>query len=102
MLVLNTIKNTERVFKNKAALGVAEMEKKHPGELDKILPLIKGALYREAFQETGDTDSGVWSCGQSIGLINSIPTCAVLIANIVKEAEDRLRRSHAQLMPSKL
>ena len=43
---------------------------------------------QDSFQETGDTQDSVWSCGQSIGLIDSVPTCQELIDTIVAEAED--------------
>ena len=47
---------------------------------------MKGELYRQSFQETGDSQSSVWSCGQSIGLIDEIVSCKDLIQNIVNEA----------------
>ena len=41
--------------------------------------------------DTGDLDDGIWSAGQVQGLIHDIPTCAELIARIVREAEEIIR-----------
>jgi len=35
----------------------------------------------------GDTDGGIWTVGQSQGLIHDIPTCAELVRNIMTQAE---------------
>jgi len=87
MHVMRSVNNTERVFKNSTAEECAEIEEEHPGDFDKISHLVKGMKYKESFQESGNIDDSIWSCGQSIGLIDDIPTCEVLINNIVAEAE---------------
>eukprot|EP00927_Polykrikos_kofoidii_P004483 TRINITY_DN11770_c0_g1_i2.p1 TRINITY_DN11770_c0_g1~~TRINITY_DN11770_c0_g1_i2.p1 ORF type:complete len:330 (+),score=47.54 TRINITY_DN11770_c0_g1_i2:80-1069(+) len=89
--VMRTLKNTERVFKNPVVMAVREIEEKDPGDFSKISHLVKGENYRKAFQETGDPSNSVWSCGQSIGLINDIPSCQDLVEGIVAEAEDIIR-----------
>eukprot|EP00928_Gymnodinium_smaydae_P080341 TRINITY_DN64057_c0_g1_i1.p1 TRINITY_DN64057_c0_g1~~TRINITY_DN64057_c0_g1_i1.p1 ORF type:complete len:330 (+),score=81.61 TRINITY_DN64057_c0_g1_i1:66-1055(+) len=89
--IFRSVKNTERVYKNSQAEKVRKIEAEHPGEFDKIYPLVKGELYRQSFQETGDADNSCWSCGQSIGLIKDVPTCAELLENIVAEAENVIR-----------
>eukprot|EP00440_Ansanella_granifera_P057096 gb/GFBE01061892.1/.p1 GENE.gb/GFBE01061892.1/~~gb/GFBE01061892.1/.p1 ORF type:complete len:330 (+),score=117.93 gb/GFBE01061892.1/:1-990(+) len=89
--VFRTLKNTERVYKNKTAMEVRGIEEKHPGDFSKIVHLVKGENYRKSFQETGDAESSVWSCGQSIGLVNDIPTCKELMDKMVAEAEDIIR-----------
>jgi len=86
--VFRTLGNTERVFKNRTSLEVRDIESKHPGEFDKIAHLVFGANYKRSFLETGDNSDSVWSCGQSIGLIEEILPCATLISNVVAEAED--------------
>lgn len=87
MLVMRSVGNTERVYKNKTSLEVAAIEKKHPGEFNEIYPLVRGDNYRRSFHETGDTQSSVWSCGQVMALINDVPTCKDLIEGMVAEAE---------------
>ena len=46
VLVMRSMRNTERVYKNKAALEVLDIEKQHPGDFSKISHIIKGENYR--------------------------------------------------------
>ena len=91
-LVMRTHRNTERVYKNAASSRVLEIESEFPGDFDKLYPLVKGDNYRKSFQETGDTESSVWSAGQVMGLIEDIPTCDALLSGIVEEAEEIIRK----------
>lgn len=86
-LIFRTLRNTSRVFNNKVAQKVVEIEAL-PGEtqFEEIAPLVKGVRGRELF-ESGDLDHGVWSAGMVIGLIDDIPSCKVLVERIVAEAE---------------
>jgi len=92
-LIMRSMKNTERVYKNKAALNVLEIEKEHPGDFSKVSHLMKGEHYRRTFQETGDTDDGVWSAGTVMGLIESVVTCQELCESIVSEAETVINKN---------
>jgi len=87
-LVMRTHRNTERVFKNKTAERVVELEQQYPGDFTKISDLVRGDNYRKVFQETGNLDDGVWSAGTCMGLIEDIPTCQELSDRIVSEAEE--------------
>eukprot|EP00939_MAST-03C_sp_MAST-3C-sp1_P004299 g4299.t1 len=89
--IFRTVNNTERVYKNKQAKKVREIEAEFPGQFDKIYPYVRGELYRQSFQETGDVENSVWSCGQSIGLVDEIKTCKALVTDIVAEAETIMR-----------
>jgi len=89
--VFRSLKNTERVYKNKTSAEVQKIESEKPGDFFAIAHLVKGENYRKSFQETGDAESSVWSCGQSIGLIKDIPTCQELLDRMVVEAEDIIR-----------
>jgi len=86
-LVMRTLKNTERVYKNRTVREVQEREAADPGNIHAIRHLVSGENYRQSFQETGDPETSVWSAGQVMGLIEDIPTCAVLVARLVAEAE---------------
>jgi len=86
--IFRTMKHTARVYKNKTSLQVQETENQNPGDFSKIAKYVKGALYKESFLETGDTQSSVWSAGIVMGLIEDIPTCKELIERIVAEAEE--------------
>ena len=43
--------------------------------------------YRASFQETGDIESSVWSCGPVMGLMEDVPSCEALVSGMVDEAE---------------
>ena len=90
-LIMRSMRNTERAFKNKAAMKVIEIEKENPGDFSKIAHIVRGDNYRRAFQETGDIEEGVWSAGTVMGLIDSIVTCQELCDNIVTEAEEVIK-----------
>ena len=62
-LIMRSMRNTERVFKNKDVEEVLRIEKEHPGDFSKISHLVSGQGYRKVFQETGEVDAGVWSAG---------------------------------------
>ena len=85
--VMRSVKNTERVFKNETSVRVAEIEREHPGDFGAFGKYMKGVNYKKSFQETGDTQSSVWSCGLSIGLIDEVKSCKDFIEGIVSEAE---------------
>lgn len=91
--VFRSLKNTERVYKNKTAMEVRALEAKYPGEFEKIRHLVLGANYKDSFQVTGDETSSVWSCGLSIAFIKDIPTCDQLLKDIINECEAVLKES---------
>ena len=72
-------------------MKVKEIEAEFPGEFEKIHKYVKGENYRKSFQETGDTESSVWSCGEVMSLIDEVLTCEQLIEMMVKEAEEALK-----------
>lgn len=88
---MRSVKNSERVFKNSTSTKVQELEREFPGDFSKIHEYVKGENYRVSFQETGDIDSSVWSCGEVVSLIDGVPTCEELISGMVKEAEEALK-----------
>merc|ERR1719482_1484125 len=96
-LVMRSLKNSERVFKNETSMKVVEIEKQFPGDFAKIAEYVKGENYRKSFQETGDTTNSVWSCGQVMGLIESIPSCQELINSIMTEAVATIAKNSAMV-----
>ncbi len=89
-LIFRTLKNTARVFGNDIAKQVRSLEYRPGGcEFEEIKPLVLGTRGRAALQ-SGEVDGGIISAGQSIGLIDDIPTCADLIERIVAECRQRL------------
>ena len=61
-----------------------------------------GENYRKSFQETGDPESSVWSCGQVMELIDDVPTCQVLMDRMVAEAEQILQKNVQLVSKSRL
>mmetsp|Transcript_24577 Transcript_24577/g.36852 ORF Transcript_24577/g.36852 Transcript_24577/m.36852 type:complete len:331 (-) Transcript_24577:105-1097(-) len=102
-LVMRSVKNTERVYKNKTAMKVREIEEKKPGDFMAFRHLVRGENYRKSFQDTGDPSSSVWSCGLSMALIDDVPSCKELIEKIVKDAEKTIHaRLNGMIVKSKL
>jgi nitronate monooxygenase len=90
-LIFRTLHNSARVFRNKVAKEVIEIERKPGGaEFAEVAPLVSGARGKLVY-ENGDPDHGIWTAGQIVGLIKDIPTCEVLCKRIVQEAEDTIR-----------
>lgn len=90
-LIMRSMRNTERVYRNKWADDVLKIEAEHPGDFSKIQHLMKGELYRKVFQETGNIEEGIWSAGTVMGLIDSVVSCQQLCDNIISEAEEVIR-----------
>lgn len=84
-LIFRTLGNTARVAKNAVSGEVVDLEAKGC-EFSDIQHLVAGARGRKVFEE-GDVDAGIWSTGQSQGLIEDIPTVEELVSRMVTEAE---------------
>ncbi|MDD5414666.1 MAG: hypothetical protein PHH96_07570 [Smithellaceae bacterium] len=56
-----------------------------------LTPLIAGERMKQAWDD-GDVDVAPMMVGQSIGLIQDVPTCKELLERMVKEAEEALAR----------
>ena len=90
-LIFRAFRNTGRVFRNAISEEVVEIER-HPGaQFEDIRPLVAGARGRNAL-EGGEVDGGLLWAGQAIGLIEDIPTCAVLIERIVADCRQAIAR----------
>jgi NAD(P)H-dependent flavin oxidoreductase YrpB (nitropropane dioxygenase family) len=103
-VVMSSLNNSTRVIKNEVALKILEIEKEWQLAPEKIdfgilAPLAAGKQTKEMWQETGDVQGAMWSCGQSVGLIHDIPTCKVLIERMVAEAEEQLSKASSLCSP---
>lgn len=85
-LIFRTLHNTARVADNAVSREVVEKEKGGASFAD-IADLVSGKRGRKVFEE-GDLDAGIWTTGQSQGLIHDIPTVAELVSRMVAEAEE--------------
>jgi NADH:quinone reductase (non-electrogenic) len=89
-LIFRTLHNTGRVLKTTVSDEVVAIENRPGGcEFKDIQHLVSGARGREAL-ESGDDQKGLIWAGQTVGLINDIPTCAELIDRMVRECREHL------------
>lgn len=89
-LILRSLHNTARVFRNAVSEEVAAAESRPGGcQFEDIRPLVSGARGAAALAD-GDVDGGIITAGQVVGLIHDIPTCDVLIARMVAECRESL------------
>lgn len=91
-LLLKPLNNSVRCYRNNVAKEVEtiEKEKGKDYQFQDVMRLMAGAKGREAYA-TGDVDAGIWSAGQSMGLIHDIPTCQDLITRLEKETIEILQ-----------
>lgn len=75
-----------RGLKSKVIEEVLAIEARHGG-FEELIPLLAGQKVKQAW-ETGDVDYAPLMVGQSIGLINDIPTCAELLERMAAQAKE--------------
>jgi nitronate monooxygenase len=85
-LIFRTFGNTARVYKNKVATQVLEIERAG-GDFSQIHPLVSGKQQEIAWS-TGDKDAGMVTFGMCGGLIHDVPTCHDLVNTIMVDAEE--------------
>ncbi|MBY8984555.1 MAG: nitronate monooxygenase [Candidatus Lokiarchaeota archaeon] len=94
-LVMRSIRNTHRVWRNKAAEKIIELESKN-ASLEEIIQVASGQNALKMYRE-GEIDVGMVSCGQGIGLIKDIPTAKELLDRIMEEAETVINKLKSKL-----
>jgi nitronate monooxygenase len=94
-LVTKSIGMQGRALKNKTVMQILEVEKRGGG-LNELIPLIAGERGRDAWI-SGDVDAAPMYVGQSIGLINDIPTCAELLERMMAEAREQVRKLSSRM-----
>ena len=85
-IIFRTLHNSARVARNAVSQEVVAIEKKGGAKFEDIKDLVAGTRGGQVY-ETGDTDYGIWSAGQTQGLIHDIPSCKELVDRLVSEAE---------------
>ena len=86
-LILRSLNNSSRVFKNKIADEVVAIERQDGAtDFNDLKDLVKGTRGREAMAN-GDVDGGIWSAGMVQGLIDDIPSCKELIDRMMRDCE---------------
>ena len=89
-MIFRTMHNSTRVAKNKISQEVVAIERRGNAKFEDVRDLVAGTRGGKVY-DTGDTDFGIWSAGQTQGLIHDIPTCKELIDNIMSEAHAIIR-----------
>jgi len=89
-LALRSVGNTHRLWDNKAAQQVLELEAQN-APLFQLIQAAAGDKAEKMYRE-GDIDLGVVACGQGVGLIKDIPTVKELLDRIMGEAEEIISR----------
>ncbi|MDR5804887.1 nitronate monooxygenase family protein [Caballeronia sp. LZ001] len=96
-LIFRTLRNTGRVLKNTVSEEVVQIETRPGGcEFKDIHHLVAGARGRAGL-ESGDPDAGLVWASQVVGLIDDIPTCEELLARMVSQCTDILRKRTAEM-----
>jgi NAD(P)H-dependent flavin oxidoreductase YrpB (nitropropane dioxygenase family) len=85
-MIFRTMHNSSRVARNKISQEVVAIERRGNAKFEDVRDLVAGTRGGKVY-DTGDTDFGIWSAGQTQGLIHDIPTCKELIDNIMSEAK---------------
>ncbi|MHA1291454.1 MAG: NAD(P)H-dependent flavin oxidoreductase [Promethearchaeota archaeon] len=90
ILVMQSLNSTHRVWNNKGAQRVLELEAKKSDQIE-IFEAAAGSKSKLMY-EKGDLEAGIMSVGQCIGLCRDIPSVKDLFNRIIKEAEDIINR----------
>ncbi|MDH4561134.1 nitronate monooxygenase family protein [Pseudomonas sp. BN411] len=90
-LIFRPFNNTGRVFRNAVSEEVVEIERQAGSTFEDIRPLVAGARGRAAL-ESGDVNGGLVWAGQTIGLIDDVPSCAELVKRIVTDCRLAIAR----------
>lgn len=93
LLTNRTLRNTSRVARNAVSEEVVKIQQDPTKTIEDVRHLVAGARGRANVLGAGDTDGGIWTVGQSQGLIHDIPTCKELVRNIMQQAEEVLERN---------
>jgi len=91
LLINRTLRNTSRVARNAISEEVLRIQQDTSKTIDDVRELVAGVRGRTNVMKQGDLDGGIWTVGQSQGLIHSIPTCAEMVAAVMKQADDIIR-----------
>ena len=95
--IMKSINRPRRVFKNKAALEILEIEKQPGASYAEFGHLVSGERNRIGY-EKGDPQYAAFSSGPVLGLIHDIPGCAELLQRIVTEAQQIARERLAEAL----
>ncbi|MDR6858492.1 nitronate monooxygenase [Variovorax guangxiensis] len=88
-LIMQSVRNTVRAFRNETTEQVAELERTHGGEFELLRPHVAGLLGRKVY-ETGDSRIGTLSLGQAVAFADRIEPLAAIVGRIEEEMREVL------------
>ena len=100
LLTNRTLRNTSRVARNAVSEEVVAIQQDSTKTIEDVRHLVAGVRGRTNVMGAGDTDGGIWTVGQSQGLIHDIPTCKEMVANIMRQAEQVLSKNAQRVVVS--
>ena len=89
-IIFRTLHNSARVARNAISQEVVAIENRGNATFADVKDLVAGTRGGVVY-DSGDTDYGIWSAGQTQGLIHDIPSCKELVERIVTEATAIIR-----------
>lgn len=91
-LIFRPLKNTARVYRNRVATQVNEIERDKGKDMkfEYIQDMVAGVKGKAALSG-GEIDGGIWTSGMVQGLIHEVPSCADLIQQIINDCQDVIR-----------
>ena len=101
-IVMRELNNATRVFKNDVSLKINEILAEPEKDFSLIKDYATGLRTKDMWQVNGSWDDAMWSCGQSVGLIDDVPTCKALVERMVAEAEQQLTSGVRAVVASRL
>lgn len=88
VFVKKSINKPMRVMRTELAEKIIEMEQ-NDCTIEELLPYIDGESYRKLIEQ-GDLEAGVISLGQTVGLINDLPSVETVIDRMMEQAREQL------------
>lgn len=83
-LIMQSVRNTVRAFKNETTAAVLELERVQGGDFELLRPHVAGVVGRKVY-ETGDSSHGAVSLGQAIGFADRVEPLYEIVQRIEAE-----------------
>lgn len=80
-LIMQSVRNTVRAFRNETTATVLELERAGVGDFETLRPHVAGLLGRRVY-ETGDSTHGALSLGQAVGFADRVEPLADIVRRL--------------------
>jgi nitronate monooxygenase len=91
-LVFRKFRNTARVVRNTVAEEIVTLSDREGTTFADIAYLASGVRGRTEVLQKGDIEGGMWSAGQSQGLIHEVASCAAVVEGVMREAHELIEQ----------